>query len=24
MLWADLYDLKDEFESTITAKNRMG
>lgn len=24
MLWADLYDLKDEFESAITAKNRMG
>ena len=24
MIWADLYDLKDEFETMITQKNRMG
>ena len=24
MIWADVYDLKDEFEATITQKNRMG
>ena len=23
-IWADLYDLKDEFDATITRKNRMG